>query len=133
MDLIHSELDALLRSAREVQFDSEWLEVLEAIDAHLRSHFETEDAWMRETEFPPRECHIDEHSAVLRSSAEVLDLARGGDVGQAPGFTAELESWFPGHASFLDSALAAWMCKLAFGGKPVVLHRRPNRSGDAGG
>ncbi|KWT98735.1 hypothetical protein APY03_0047 [Variovorax sp. WDL1] len=27
------------------------------------------------------------------------------------------------HADYLDSALAAWMCKQQFGGKPVVLHR----------
>jgi hemerythrin len=38
-------------------------------------------------------------------------------------FLQELARWFPGHADYLDSALAAWMCKRQFGGKPVVLQR----------
>ncbi|HVZ46546.1 MAG TPA: hypothetical protein VHA82_22255 [Ramlibacter sp.] len=78
---------------------------------------------MSETDFPPRDCHIDEHAAVLKSSAEVLELARSGDVRHAPSFVAELARWFPGHADYLDSALAAWMCKRQFGGKPVVFHK----------
>ncbi|MEG1733679.1 MAG: hypothetical protein RR283_01480, partial [Comamonas sp.] len=35
----------------------------------------------------------------------------------------QLFSWFPGHADYLDSALAAWMTKKTMGGKPVVLRR----------
>ena len=100
-----------------------WVEVLSRIDSHLRSHFEAEDRWMRETDFPPRDCHMDEHSAVLRSSGEVLELARRGEFAPAPAFIDELARWFPGHADYLDSALAAWMCKRQYGGKPVVLHR----------
>ena len=34
-----------------------------------------------------------------------------------------LLAWFPGHADYLDSALAHWMCKQRLGGKPVVLRR----------
>ena len=34
-----------------------------------------------------------------------------------------LFQWFPGHADYLDSALAAWMSKRAHGGKPIVLRR----------
>jgi hypothetical protein len=30
----------------------------------------------------------------------------------------------PGHADYLDSALAAWMSKQIDGGKPVVLRRK---------
>ena len=40
-----------------------------------------------------------------------------------------LADWFPGHATYLDSALAHWMFHRRFGGKPVVIHRstaRPN-------
>jgi hypothetical protein len=42
----------------------------------------------------------------------------------------ELAAWFPGHADYLDSALAHWMCKRTLGGKPVVLRRniRSNQS-----
>jgi hypothetical protein len=34
-----------------------------------------------------------------------------------------LFEWFPGHADYLDSALAAWMTKQTMGGKPVVFRR----------
>jgi hemerythrin len=52
-------------------------------------------------------------SAVIRSLAQAL------------------ADWFPGHADYLDSALAHWMCKRRWGGKPVVL-RRGVSSGSGG-
>jgi len=55
---------------------------------------------------------------------QVLDLVAQGNLAIGRDFAAELERWFPGHADYLDSALAAWMCKRQFGGKPVVLHAR---------
>ncbi|MBL0424050.1 hemerythrin [Ramlibacter alkalitolerans] len=123
MDSIHAEFEDLLRRGRSAKEEADWLPLLLELDAHLRSHFESEDRWMTETDFPPRDCHIDEHMAVLKSSAEVLQLARAGDFGPAPSFVESLADWFPGHAAYLDSALAAWMCKRRFGGRPVVLHR----------
>lgn len=122
MDRIHAEFDQLLARASQAEAGN-WIELLAALDAHLREHFEAEDRWMRETDFPPRDCHIDEHAAVLKSSGEVLALARQGDFRAAPSFVAELARWFPGHADYLDSALAAWLCKRQYGGKPVVVHR----------
>lgn len=123
MDTIHAEFEELLRRGRGATAE-EWLPLLAELDAHLRSHFEAEDRWMTGTDFPPRDCHMDEHAAVLKSCAEVLQLAHAGDFGAAPSFVASLAEWFPGHAAYLDSALAAWMCKRQFGGRPVVLHRR---------
>lgn len=38
-------------------------------------------------------------------------------------FSDELARWFPGHADYLDSALAAWMGERHHGGRPVVLRR----------
>lgn len=131
MDRIHAEFDALLESA-QAPGTHNWLQLLEAIDAHLRSHFEAEDRWMTETAFPPRDCHMDEHAAVLKSSGEVLELARQGNFNPAPSFVDALAGWFPGHADYLDSALAAWMCKRQFGGKPVVLHRPRRNSPEEG-
>lgn len=122
MDSIHAEFDELLTQAN-APGDKDWPVLLEKIDTHLRHHFAEEDRWMRETDFPPGDCHVDEHAAVLKSSGEVLALAREGNMNAAPSFVAELARWFPGHADYLDSALAAWMCKRQFGGKPVVLHR----------
>lgn len=127
MDRIHAEFQDLLLRAQGAGAP-DWVPLLEEIDAHMRSHFAAEDGWMVETGFPPRDCHIDEHAAVLKSSSEVLALARQGNFNPAPSFVQALVDWFPGHADHLDSALAAWMCKRQFGGKPVVLHRPQRRA-----
>ena len=66
----------------------------------------------------------DEHAAVMRSVAEVRERVAQGDIAVGRSLAQELARWFPGHADYLDSALAAWMCKRQFGGKPVVLQRK---------
>ena len=73
MDRVHGELDVLLQRAATCA-EAELPGLLAEVDAHLREHFALEDGWMRETQFPPRDCHIDEHAAVLKSSGEVLAL-----------------------------------------------------------
>ena len=96
---------------------------LEAFAQHARKHFETEDRWMQDTGFPPRQCHIDEHAAVLKSVAEVQALVAAGNTGIVKSLADELARWFPGHADHLDSALAAWLCKQRWNAKPVVIRR----------
>src|SRR3954469_16164696 len=86
-------------------------ERVDAVAAHLQEHFALEDDLMRETEFPPRDCHVDEHAAVIRSVREVQDLlaASGtepGAIDAARRLAIALQDWFPGHADYLDSALA---------------------------
>lgn len=123
MDEVHAEFTELVALATGCT-DAEFPGRLDAVVAHLKSHFELEDRWMDETNFPPGDCHRDEHAAVLKSAAEVqaLEPAQRLEVGRD--FIRELADWFPGHADYLDSALAAWMFKRAYGGKPVVVHRR---------
>lgn len=125
MDKVHAEFDELVGLALACP-DAELHARLQRVAAHLEAHFGGEDDWMRQTEFPARDCHIDEHAAVLRSAAEVLPMVAAGNFAVGRSFLAELERWFPGHADYLDSALAAWMCKKQFGGRPVVLHRKPS-------
>lgn len=111
--------------------ESTVLDALKAFERHAVEHFEQEDEWMRSTEFPPRDCHIEEHEAVLKSTREVIQMVtegRGG-VPLAHDFAVYLFQWFPGHADYLDSALAAWMSKQTFGGKPVVLRRGVTKGG----
>lgn len=96
---------------------------LDAFAAHARHHFAAEDAWMTETGFPPRQCHIDEHAAVLKSVDEVRALVAQGRTEHLPSLAAALADWFPRHAHHLDSALATWMCKQRFGARPLVLRR----------
>ncbi len=101
---------------------------LEELAQHSREHFAEEDRWMTETDFPARECHMNEHAAVLQSVSEVQALVSQGHREIARDLARELARWFPGHTDYLDSALSHWMCKQTIGGKPVVL-RRDIRSG----
>lgn len=122
MDELHEEfveLIALLQTAE----DSELPSLLQAMQTHLQHHFAEEDQWMLSTGFPPRDCHIDEHAAVLKSVAEVRVKLADGDVALCRDLTKALVDWFPGHATHLDSALAHWLSKQRFGGKPVVIRR----------
>ena len=123
MDRMHEEFvqtDQALRDAPDDQLASG----LARVRDHLEEHFGQEDHWMRETDFPPRDCHIDEHAAVLNSVREVQALLeQGGHFDTCRGLADELARWFPGHADYLDSALAAWMFKRRHGGKPVVVRR----------
>ena len=124
MDDVHKEFyDVTLRLV--TCSDATALAAIEAFEKHAVSHFEQEDEWMRTTNFPPRECHIDEHAAVLKSVREVRAAVEQGKVGAATvrDIGMHLFSWFPGHADYLDSALAAWMTKQRMGGKPVVFRR----------
>lgn len=90
---------------------------------HAQRHFGAEDRWMEETNFPARQCHIDEHAAVMKSVGEVQALVAAGNTGIVRSLADELARWFPGHADYLDSALAAWMCKQRWNAKPVVIRR----------
>ncbi|MEI5997144.1 hemerythrin [Paraburkholderia bengalensis] len=122
MDALHEEFVGLigrLQAAEPEQLD----ELLELLAKHLHRHFELENAWMIETDFPPRACHIDEHAAVLKSVADVREQLRAGNVDICRYLVDELANWFPSHADHLDSALAHWMSKIRFGGKPVILRR----------
>ena len=123
MDAVHQEfvdLVAQLQTAPETDLPR----CLDVFAAHAQAHFDLEDGWMRDTEFPARDCHVDEHAAVLRSVHEVREVLAKGDVANCRRLADELARWFPGHADYLDSALAAWMCKRLYGARPVVLRRR---------
>lgn len=124
MDEIHHEFGELVMQTQHAK-DTELVQNLERLAIHLRAHFDAENEWMNESNFPARDCHIDEHAAVLRSLDEVTPKVAAGDYTLGRLFVTELISWFPGHADYLDSALAHWMCKQQYGGKPVVLTRRP--------
>jgi hemerythrin-like metal-binding protein len=122
MDATHREFVALVR-AMQTGPEEGLAGLLADFEAHARRHFEEEDRWMLETGFPPRDCHMDEHAAVLRSVGEVREVVALGEFAQVRRLADALADWFPRHADWLDSALAHWLCKRAYGGKPVVLRR----------
>ena len=122
MDREHQEFAYLVGRMQQAPDDA-LAPLLDEFATHTRAHFEMENQWMTETAFPPRECHIDEHAAVMKSVDEVRALVAQGNTTICRSLIAELVLWFPSHAHHLDSALAHWMSKLRTGGKPVVVRR----------
>lgn len=128
MDSVHEEFVDCV-AAMQTAPDSQMLFQVRRLQQHLQSHFGEENRWMDEHNFPARECHINEHAAVQKSVTEVLEEVEQGKFVNARRLAEELANWFPGHANYLDSALAHWMCKISMGGKPVVLRRSAAQSG----
>ena len=130
MDDMHEEFVTLVNALREAK-PSEFPERLKAFEEHAVRHFGQEDEWMTKHDFPSGGCHIDEHGNVLKSVRHVLSLPIEEMIPVGQGLIDALEHWFPGHADYMDSALAKWMVKQSFSGArvaPVVLRRNPKMS-----
>ena len=123
MDDIHREFLELVRAVQVVP-DAEVPAMLDRLAVHAEHHFAEEAAWMSTEGYPARDCHVDEHDRVMASVREVQKLVADGDVAVARRLARALEDWFPGHATYMDSALAQWMVKRSAGGAPVVLRRK---------
>lgn len=122
IDDIHAEFVALV-DALIGACDEGVAAALSAVHVHSREHFASEEQWMQESDFPARDCHANEHAAVLQSMEGVARRVARGDFEAGRHLARALADWFPGHADHLDSALAHWMCNRRLGGKPVVLRR----------
>jgi hemerythrin len=130
MDAVHEEFVACIAAVTNAG-PQEVADAFAALEHQAKSHFEMEDTWMRGNDFPAKDCHIDEHAAVMASIVGVRKRVDAGDVSAAYDIAQALADWFPGHADYLDSALAAWMCKRRWGGKPVVIRRGVSGAADA--
>jgi hemerythrin len=122
MDATHREFVEIVNALLTCE-DGEFAAHLDAFARHAEAHFAEEDAWMESTDFPPKDCHIQEHAAVMASVRQVIEVVKQGDIAEGRRLAAALADWFPGHAFHLDSALSHWMVKRSHGGKPVVLRR----------
>ncbi len=122
IDAVHAEFDQMLTVALACDDDS-LARHIEALGEHLASHFAMEEALMARTGFPVKDCHADEHAAVLASARQVAPLVARGNLVVGRAFLQALSAWFPAHAAHLDSAVAAWVCKQQAGAKPLVFHR----------
>jgi hemerythrin len=122
MDATHHEfvelVDALLTAS-----DAGLAAALAAFERHAVAHFADEQAWMDKGDFPARDCHVDEHDKVLASVHAVQEQLAAGDLEMARELAVALKDWFPGHADYMDSALATWLVKREFSGVPLVLKR----------
>lgn len=122
MDDDHEEFARLI-FALEHAPDHALLSCLENVIIHATAHFALEDKWMDELRFPARQCHMDEHSAVLRSAYGVRSRTQAGDHAAVRLFAQELARWSPAHVQHLDSALSTWICKQAWNAQPLAFHR----------
>jgi hemerythrin-like metal-binding protein len=125
LDEDHQDIVNIIRRMQAAPID-ELDNILSQFEICARSHFETENMLMAASEFPPRQCHIDEHDAVLKSVAEVRTLLSQGLNPVGHKLVIELAKWFPAHIIHLDSALSHWLSKQQVGGKPVVIRRSLN-------
>lgn len=123
MDQTHEEFVELI-GALTVSSDDRMALAVDAVLAHARRHFGEEDRWMTETAFPARECHANEHAAVLQSIEAVRDRVERGERFTGRRLAEALTEWLPAHLDYLDAPLAHWMCKRRLGGKPVVVRRQ---------
>lgn len=126
MDDIHEEFVEIVH-AMQVVADGALPALLARFAVHAERHFSEEAAWMNSGDFPARDCHIEEHDKVMASVREVQQLVQAGDIEVARRLARALEEWFPGHATYMDSALAQWMVKRSAGGVPIVLRRKATK------
>ncbi|MFZ6693330.1 hemerythrin domain-containing protein [Undibacterium sp. SXout20W] len=82
---------------------------LDALIEHSIAHFEQENKWMVDNNFPPAGCHKQEHDAVLEVMQEVRQRFLNGDVDLAPRLAEELPHWFEHHVDTMDNMLARFM------------------------
>lgn len=122
MDDTHREFVALV-DALLAASDGNLPGALDVFARHAESHFEEENRLMDQHDFPARGCHKDEHDKVLASVREVQAMVAAGDVEIGRELGLALVDWFPGHADYMDSALATWLVKKLTKGAPLVLRR----------
>ncbi|MCW5669108.1 MAG: hypothetical protein KIT86_05565 [Hydrogenophaga sp.] len=122
MDRVHEEFHLLLLALRAAPADQAATALLDLI-THTRDHFAQEDTWMRDLDYPIRDCHIQEHAEVLASLVQVHERLCQNDHRALPRLIHALEDWFPGHVQHLDSALAQWMVRRQWNAQPIMLRR----------
>ena len=125
MDETHREFVDLLASAAEA-VDSQLVAVWQDVVAHTEDHFGREDKWMRDSAFPPGDCHATEHDAILQVMREGARRGAAGNLAMVRQLARELGVWFAGHAQSMDTALAMYLKEVQYDeatghvGKPYV-------------
>lgn len=122
IDETHQEFVELVDALLTVN-DAGLEEALAAFERHAEAHFEQENRWMSLDGFPARDCHVDEHNKVLASVREVKEELAAGNRKIVRELALALKDWFPGHADYMDSALATWLVRRRHAASPLVFRR----------
>lgn len=118
----HDHLISAARALRDAD-DDLFIAGFTALHASFAEHFAAEDGLMASQDFASRDCHLDEHAAVLASFEEVGGLMRAGRPGPARRMVEEIVRWLPEHIDALDRQLAKFVFHRNTGGAPVLLRR----------
>jgi hemerythrin-like metal-binding protein len=123
---IDGDHDELLNLVIEIPglSDDELAAAFAQMHARFAEHFSMEDALMEAGDFSSKQCHLDEHVAVLKSFGEVSTLLDGGNFQTARAMATQLIKWLPEHIDALDRHLAKFVFQQRTGGAPILLHRR---------
>ena len=111
MDATHREFVEVVNAILSAP-DVEVGPLLDKFAQHAEKHFGEEREWMKTTDFPAADCHIDEHEAVMTSVRLVIGVVAQGDFAEGRRLATELAKWFPGHADYMDAPLAQWMANV---------------------
>lgn len=103
--------------------DNDLLAAFGQMHARFTEHFAMEDLLMAAGDFSSRQCHLDEHAAVLQSFSEVSALLQRGMFQPARAMAKQLSKWLPEHIDALDRHLAKFVFHRQTGGAPILLHR----------
>ena len=124
MDKTHQEFVELANQLLHCSPESAG-QALAEIEAHTLAHFGHEKHLMETTDFPAAECHLDEHQKVLDSIQEVHRRQQSNTISivDIKRLALALIDWFPGHLTYMDSALSTWLSKKKHNAAPVVFHR----------
>lgn len=109
MDETHQEFVELCAALSLTEEHSPFLTRLDALIAHSIEHFEQENTWMRDFEFPPAGCHQGEHDAVLQVMQEVRRRYVEGERDLGQSLAEELPLWFEHHVDTMDNMLAQFL------------------------
>ena len=122
---IDTEHDELLNLATGIQRvpDDEFAAAFDQLQARFAEHFASEDALMDTEDFSSRQCHLDEHAAVLQSFEQTSRLLHEGKLLPARKMARQLIAWLPEHVDALDRQLAKFLFMRETGGAPILLHR----------
>lgn len=85
---------------------------LDAFIAHTEGHFDQENRWMAQVNFPG--CHRAEHDRVLTVMRDVRERAARGDLFLGRRLVEELPAWFDNHVGGMDAALAFHLQSIGY-------------------
>ncbi len=125
MDGTHREFVDLLAQAAAAP-EGDLLAVWQTVIDHTREHFGREDQWMKDSSFPPGDCHAGEHESILAVMQEGAKRGAAGNLALVRQLARELGVWFAGHAQSMDNALALFLKDVQYDvatgsvGKPYV-------------